>query len=149
LTTINLFKPKFIQNYLAFIKNIRYFLLAFTNNINFYERFCLSFLFLIPFLLTACGPPRAFGLPQEQWAQLNQQQRSQVIEGYNQRTKAKAQIAPIFAIADALKTKKNSDATPNKPFDSFPDHNPMTDPDPEIANAFQPPSFHSVSLPGF
>lgn len=62
---------------------------------------------------------------------------------------AKAQVAPIFAIADALKTKKNSDATPNKPFDSFPDHNPMTDPDPEIDYAFQPPSFHSASIPDF
>lgn len=106
-------------------------------------------LLILPFSLTACGPPMIFGIPQEQWNQLNQQQRSQVIEGYNQRTKAKAQVAPIFAIADALKTKKNSDATPNKPFDSFPYHNPMTDPDPEIDNAFQPPSFHSASLPGF
>ena len=74
---------------------------------------------------------------------------SQVIEGYNQRTKAEAQVAPIYAIADALKAKKNSDATPNKPFDSFPDHNPMMDPDPEIDNAFQPPSFYPGSLPGF
>lgn len=106
-------------------------------------------LLILPFLLAACGPPMIFGIPQEQWNQLNQQQRNQVIEGYNQRTKAEAQVAPIYAIADALKAKKNSAATPNKPFDSFPDHNPMTDPDPEIDNAFQPPSFHSASLPGF
>lgn len=38
---------------------------------------------------------------------------------------------------------------PSKPFDSFADHNPMMDPDPEIDNAFQPPSFHPGSLPDF
>ncbi|HEY2567346.1 MAG TPA: hypothetical protein VGH95_06560 [Candidatus Aquirickettsiella sp.] len=38
--------------------------------------------------------------------QLNQQQHSQVIEGYNQRTKAEVQVAPTYAIADALKPKK-------------------------------------------
>lgn len=37
----------------------------------------------------------------------------------------------------------------SKPFDSFADHNPMMDPDPEIDNAFQLPSFHPGSLPDF
>lgn len=55
-----------------------------------------SLLFIVPFLLTACGPPSVFGIPQEQWNQLNQQQRSQVIEGYNQRTKAEAQVSPYI-----------------------------------------------------
>ncbi|WP_342227656.1 hypothetical protein [Rickettsiella endosymbiont of Rhagonycha lignosa] len=106
-------------------------------------------LLILPFLLAACGPPMIFGIPQEQWDQLNQQQRSQVIEGYNQRTKAEAQVAPIYAIADALKAKKNSDATPNKPFDSFPDHNPMMDPDPEIDKAFQYQGMFADDLKNF
>ncbi|MEN9916860.1 MAG: hypothetical protein RLY40_792 [Pseudomonadota bacterium] len=62
----------------------------------------LPALFIVPFLLTACGPPTVFGIPQDQWAQLNQQQRSQVIDGYNQRTTAEAQVAPIYAVANAL-----------------------------------------------
>ncbi|WP_339050500.1 hypothetical protein [Rickettsiella endosymbiont of Xylota segnis] len=69
--------------------------------------FAFPLLFLIPFLLTACGPPRVFGIPQEQWAQLNQQQRSQVIEGYNQRKQTEAQVAPIYAVANALSTNNN------------------------------------------
>lgn len=90
-------------------------------------------LLILPFLLTACGPPTVFGIPQEQWNQLNQQQRSQVIDGYNQRTKAEAQVAPIYAIADALKAKKKT-AKAEQPFgsnlnDDFfkTDHHPMMD----------------------
>lgn len=108
-----------------------------------------SILFLFPFLLVGCGPPSIFGIPQDQWDQLNQQQRSRVIEGYNQRTETEAQVAPIFAIANALKTKKNSAATPNKPADPFPNHNPMMDPVPEIHNAFQPPEMFADDLKGF
>ncbi|MEN9449525.1 MAG: hypothetical protein RJA83_139 [Pseudomonadota bacterium] len=65
----------------------------------------LSLLFIAPFLLIACGPPKVFGVPQEQWAQLNQQQRTQVIDGYNQRRQAEAQVAPIYAVANALAAK--------------------------------------------
>lgn len=67
----------------------------------------LDFLFLIifPFLLVACGPPSVFGIPQEQWDQLNQQQRDQVIAGYNQRQQTEAQVAPIYAVANALAPK--------------------------------------------
>ncbi len=65
----------------------------------------LSLLFIASFLLTACGPPKVFGIPQEQWAQLNQQQRTQVIDGYNQRKQAEAQVAPIYAVANALAAK--------------------------------------------
>ncbi len=43
-------------------------------------------LLILPFFLAACGPPMIFGITQEQWNQLNKQQRSQVIEGYNRRT---------------------------------------------------------------
>lgn len=94
----------------------------------------LPILLLISFLLTACGPPTIFGIPQEQWNQLNQQQRSQAIESYNQRCKTEAQVAPIYAIADALKSKNNP-AMPQKPFNSNLDdddffrstHNPMMD----------------------
>ncbi|WP_342220084.1 hypothetical protein [Rickettsiella endosymbiont of Miltochrista miniata] len=107
-------------------------------------------LLIFPFLLVACGPPSIFGIPQDQWDQLNQQQRSQVIEGYNQRTKTEAQVAPIFAIANALKTKKNSAAMADKPTtDPFPEHNPMMDPDPEIDKAFQPPEMFADDLKGF
>ena len=102
------------------------------------EKLTYSILFIVPFLLAACGPPLIFGIPQDQWAQLNQQQRSQVIEGYNQRTKTEAQVAPIYAVVDALKAK-NSTARPDKPADPFPDHNPIMNPDPEIDKAFQPP----------
>lgn len=115
------------------------------------KKLTCSLLFILPFLLAACGPPLVFGIPQEQWDQLNQQQRSQVIEGYNQRTKAEAQVAPIFAIADALKAKKNSAATPSKPFDSILDHHdPILDTHvPDVGPAFQPPTFNPDSLPGF
>ncbi len=71
-------------------------------------------LLIFPFLLVACGPPSIFGIPQDQWDQLNQQQRSQVIEGYNQRTKTEAQVAPIYAVVDALNAK-NSNSTPVTP----------------------------------
>jgi len=81
--------------------------------------------------------------------QLNQQQRSQVIEGYYQQTKVKAQVAPIYAIVNALKAKKNSDATPNKSFDPFSDHNPMMDPDPEINKAFQYQEMFTDDLKNF
>ncbi|MEN9449524.1 MAG: hypothetical protein RJA83_138 [Pseudomonadota bacterium] len=108
---------------------------------------CLILL-IFPFLLVACGPPSIFGIPQDQWDQLNQQQRSKVIEGYNQRTKTEAQVAPIYALADALKAK-NSTAKADKPAaDPFPDHNPMMDPDPEIDKAFQPPGMFADDLKG-
>ncbi len=45
--------------------------------------------------------PIIFEIPQKQWDQLNQQQRSQVIDGYNQCNQTEAQVAPIFAVADA------------------------------------------------
>lgn len=48
------------------------------------KKLTCSILFILPFLLAACGP-LVFGIPQEQWEQLNQQQRNQVIEDYNQR----------------------------------------------------------------
>ncbi|WP_342147394.1 hypothetical protein [Rickettsiella endosymbiont of Aleochara curtula] len=99
-----------------------------------------SILLTFPFLLVACGPPSIFGIPQDQWGQLNQQQKSKVIEGYNQRTKTEAQVAPIYAVVDALKAR-NSAAKPDKPADPFPDHNPMMDPDPEIDKAYQAPEF--------
>lgn len=113
--------------------------------------FSLPILFLIPFLLVACGPPTIFGIPQDQWDQLNQQQRSQVIDGYNQRTKAEAQVAPIYAIANALKDKRNSRVKPKEPFGSFhQDHNPIMDSDPEIDKAFQiPPMFANDNLKDF
>lgn len=40
-------------------------------------------------------------------AQLNQQQRSQVIEGYNQRKQTEAQVAPIYAVANVLSPNIN------------------------------------------
>ncbi len=64
----------------------------------------LSLLLIVPFFLAACTPS-VFGIPQDQWAQLNQQQRTQVIEGYNQRQQAEAQVAPIYAVANALAAK--------------------------------------------
>jgi len=64
-----------------------------------------SLIIIAPFLIAACGPPTVFGIPQEQWAQLNQQQRTQVIDGYNQRQQAEAQVAPIYAVANALAAK--------------------------------------------
>lgn len=67
----------------------------------------LLLLLLAPFLLTACGPPLVFGIPQEQWDQLNQQQRSQVIAGYNQQKTAEAQVAPFTAAANALWMRNN------------------------------------------
>jgi hypothetical protein len=68
----------------------------------------LFFLLIAPFLLTACGPPLVFGIPQEQWNQLNEQQRSQVIAGYNQKKTAEAQVAPFTAIADSLWMRNNN-----------------------------------------
>ena len=79
-------------------------------------------LIFLPFLLTACAPPTVFGIPQDQWNQLNQQQRSQVIEGYNQRAQTEAQVAPIYAIADAL-IAKNKTAKHENPFNSNLDSN--------------------------
>jgi hypothetical protein len=64
-----------------------------------------SLLLILPFLLVACGPPLVFGVPQEQWNQLNQQQRNKVIEGYNQRKQIQAQVAPLNAAIDALSAK--------------------------------------------
>lgn len=64
----------------------------------------LSLLLIAPLFLAACTPT-VFGIPQDQWAQLNQQQRTQVIEGYNQRQQAEAQVAPIYAVANALAAK--------------------------------------------
>jgi hypothetical protein len=69
------------------------------------KKLTCSLLFILPFLLAACGPPMVFGIPQEQWDQLNQQQRSQVIDGYNQRQQTEAQVAPIYAVANALSPK--------------------------------------------
>lgn len=68
-----------------------------------------KFLFFIiaPFLLTACGPPLIFGIPQEQWNQLNQQQRSQVIAGYNQQKVTEAQTAPLTEAISALSYRNN------------------------------------------
>lgn len=60
------------------------------------------FLLIAPFLLTACGPPLIFGIPQQQWDQLNQQQRSQVITGYNKQKVAEAQVAPLTEAINAL-----------------------------------------------
>ncbi|BBB14549.1 hypothetical protein RVIR1_00050 [Candidatus Rickettsiella viridis] len=60
------------------------------------------FLLIAPFLLTACGPPLVFGIPQQQWDQLNQQQRSQVIAGYNKQKVAEAQMAPLTQAVNAL-----------------------------------------------
>ena len=67
----------------------------------------LLFVLIVPFLLTACGPPLVFGIPQEQWNQLNQQQRSQVIAGYNQKKTAEAQVASFRSAANALWISKN------------------------------------------
>jgi hypothetical protein len=50
---------------------------------------------------------------------------------------------------NALKAKKNSDATPNKPFDPFSDHSPMMDPDPEINKAFQYQEMFTDDLKNF
>ncbi len=65
-------------------------------------------LIFLPFLLTACGPSTVFDIPKDQWDQLNQHQRSQVIDGYNQRAQAEAEIAPIYLIADALIAKNKA-----------------------------------------
>ena len=67
----------------------------------------LLFLLTVPFLLTACGPPLVFGIPQEQWNSLNQQQRAQVIAGYNQQQAINAQMAPVTAAVDALSFRNN------------------------------------------
>jgi hypothetical protein len=67
----------------------------------------LLFSILIPFLLTACGPPLIFGIPQDQWNQLNQQQRSQVIAGYNRQKVAEAQVAPLTEAISALSYRNN------------------------------------------
>ncbi|MDQ8038972.1 MAG: hypothetical protein REH83_01030 [Rickettsiella sp.] len=67
----------------------------------------LPILLFASFLLTACGPPLVFGIPQEQWNQLNEQQRNQVIAGYNQQKTAEAQVAPFTAAANALWMKNN------------------------------------------
>lgn len=89
-------------------------------NTHFYE-ILKSFSFTYcPHFLAACTPT-VLGIPQDQWAQLNQQQRTQVIEGYNQRQQAEAQVAPIYVVVDALKTR-NSTAKPDKPAEPFPDH---------------------------
>jgi hypothetical protein len=73
------------------------------------------------FFIDRLWPPLIFGIPQDQWDQLNQQQLSQVIVGYNQRSQTEAQVAPLYAVADVLKAK-NSAATPSKPFDAILDH---------------------------
>lgn len=67
---------------------------------------------ILPFLLVACGPPLIFGIPQEQWDQLNQQQRNQVIQGYNQKQKVEAQTAPFVAAIDALANKPANTTPP-------------------------------------
>ena len=83
-------------------------------------------LFVLPFLLAACGPPMVFGIPQEQWNQLNQQQRSQVIDGYNQRKQTQAQVAPLIAAVDALSSKTSNS--------TFPTYRYRTDTDPFFQN---------------
>ena len=95
------------------------------------KKLTYSLLFIFPFLLAACGPPMVFGIPQEQWDHLTQQQRSQVIEGYNQRQQTEARVAPLYAVADAIAAKNPSAKTVN-PADPLQDHNPMMDPDPNI-----------------
>lgn len=75
------------------------------------KKLTYSLLFMFPFLLAACGPPMIFGIPQEQWDQLNQQQRSQVIAGYNQCEQTKAQVAPLVAAVDALAAKSTPPPT--------------------------------------
>ncbi|MES2998513.1 MAG: hypothetical protein V4700_04240 [Pseudomonadota bacterium] len=79
----------------------------------------LLFLLISPFLLSACGPPLVFGIPQEQWNQLSQQQRSEVIVGYNQRKTAQAQVAPLVAAVDAISAR-------NSPYPPF-YRNPFSD----------------------
>jgi hypothetical protein len=68
------------------------------------------------FLLAACGPPLIFGIPQEQWDQLDQQQRQQVIEGYNQRQTAEAQAAPLTAAVNAISARNNPMGSGVDPF---------------------------------
>lgn len=69
----------------------------------------LLFILIAPFLLVACvpPPPLVFGIPQEQWNQLDQQQRNQVIAGYNQEKTTEAQVAPFRAAANALWMNKH------------------------------------------
>ena len=74
------------------------------------KKLTYSLLFILPFLLAACGPPMVFFILQEQWDQLNQQQRSQIIAGYNQREQTKAQVAPLVAAFDALGAKNSNPA---------------------------------------
>lgn len=71
------------------------------------------FFLIAPFLLTACGPPLIFGIPQDQWNQLNQQQRNQVIVGYNQQKIAEAKVAPLTEAISALSYRNNG-------FNNFP-----------------------------
>ncbi|WP_218814114.1 hypothetical protein [Rickettsiella endosymbiont of Dermanyssus gallinae] len=65
------------------------------------------FFLIVPFLLTACGPPLIFGIPQQRWDQLNQQQRNQVIAGYNRQRTIEAQTAPITDAINALSYRRN------------------------------------------
>jgi hypothetical protein len=68
--------------------------------------------------LAGCTPPQPmmFGVPQTQWNTLTQQQKQQVIQGYNQRQRINAQNAPINnAISDASSIIRNNNYYKNNP----------------------------------
>jgi uncharacterized lipoprotein YajG len=100
---------------LLFIKLLYIFGVYLLKNKNM-QKSTFLLLLSIPFLLAACEMPLplVFGVPQDQWDQLSQQQRSQVIEGYNQREQTKAQVEPLVAAVDAL-AAKNSNSAPAIP----------------------------------
>lgn len=67
-------------------------------------------------LLAGCEPTM-FGMPQAQWNQLTPEQKSQVIQGYNQREQIKEQNAPLYAAIDAANNVLTSNqATSTNPF---------------------------------
>jgi hypothetical protein len=53
----------------------------------------------ILFLLNGCEPT-LFGVPQSQWNQLNSSEKSQIIQGYNQKQLIDAQNAPLESAID-------------------------------------------------
>lgn len=91
-------------------------------------------IFLVTVCLTGCQPT-VFGVPQDQWNQLTPQQKSQIIDAYNQRKQTNAENAPIMAAIGAasstlnnsinhrdMNTNTNPPASPSIPDDS--DFNP-------------------------
>ncbi len=55
------------------------------------------------FILSGCST-NSFGVSQKEWEQLTPEQKTMVIEGYNQRKQREAELAPLRDAVSAIET---------------------------------------------